>query len=568
MAVFATYIPFSEINKNKPSTIDEFHNAIVTFPRMRLMHLCSAMNALLRSDTEPINRKAHDSLVRTLFDEPTAAALLSSREDVRFVFHRQQILFVAKTAIMSCSDLEQNIDPARFRELGKVFLMAGDHLPILTKKPDPLEDKFAFFAAQLLPVQEASGFHRFDHKMARSFAMLGESIRQLREGNRRYWDIPAIFEQVSGVPLLTFQSLLFGALTKFLQFDPNAYVKDPRSYGLNRGWFASTKVEPKLIERFLECVSATADKLKDEFGRANWGTNDFTPFRDRPLFRDGEYYFLLDFAFLAEKFETGPFWSVHNSLREKNDRTDLHSFWGEVFERYCCNTLETTCNPTVNVFHDSPNFQDQSKGQVCDAVIVCGTSAVFLEIKGATFSSRAKYAGDYHLLASEIDHKLVQDENGDAKAVRQLKRAMELSFDRANPEKVDRLDLRLIDTVYPLIITRDDIGSVFAINGYIGLKFDAAVDRRKVSVRVTPIFCMNAEDLERLSAYFSDTPLSDLLHAHHRACKGRGDYLLTSYFATDGNRLLHRLGGRRPETIEKAWKELTDTGIAHLGLTP
>jgi hypothetical protein len=568
MAVFATYIPFSEINENKPSTIEEFHKAIAAFPRTRLLHICSAMNALLRSEDQSVNIAAHDSLVRNLFDDATAARLLQPGEEVRFVFHRQQILFIAKAAILYCTDDDQNIDPAQFKELGKVFLMAGDHLATPPKKPEGIPDKFAYFASMLLPVQEASGFHRFDYKMARSFMMLDHSAPQLRDRKPRYWDIPALFERVCALPLLTFQSLLFGALTKFSKFDPKAYMDDPRSYGLDRGWFRSTNVRPELIETFLEYVSETPARFKVSFEKADWGASDFTPFRDRPLFKVGDYYFLIDFAFLAEKFETGPFWTVHNSLTTSADKIDLHSFWGEVFERYSNDVLKTTSDIAVNVVSDSPDFEDKSRGQLCDAAVLCGTSAVFIEMKGATFTSRAKYGSDYHRLMAEVDAKLVHEPDGVAKAVYQLKRAVESAFDRSVPEKVKGIDLRLVDTVYPLVVTRDDIGNVFAMNGYLQVKFSDAIGRPDVTVRVTPLFCMNAEDFERLCAYLGDTPLADLLHAHYRACRERGDYLMTSYFATDGNKILKRLGLRQPKVSLGAWSRLAEIAVQHLGLKP
>jgi hypothetical protein len=566
MVVFATYIPFSEINENKPSTIEEFHKAIAAFPRTRMLHICSAMNALLRSEDQPVNIAAHDSLVRNLFDDATAASLLQPREEVRYVFHRQQILFIAKTVILYCADDDQTIAPAQFKELGKVFLMAGDHLGTPPKKPEAIPDKFAYFASTLLPVQEASGFHRFDYKMARSFMMLHHSAPQLRDRRPRYWDIPALFEQTCGLPLLTFQSLLFGALTKFVKFDPKAYMDDPRSYGLDRGWFRSTNVRPELIETFLDCVSNTPELFKGSFEKADWGASDFTPFRDRPLFKDGDYYFLIDFAFLAEKFETGPFWTVHNTLKTNAEKIDLHSFWGEVFERYSNDVLKTASDKAVNAVQDSPDFEDESKGQLCDAAVVCGTSAVFIEMKGATFTSRAKYGSDYHRLMAEVDAKLVQEPDGVAKAVYQLKRAVELAFDPSAPEKVKGLDLRLVDTVYALVVTRDDIGSVFAMNGYLQVKFSAAMNDTDASVRVTPLFCMNAEDFERLCAYLGDTALADLLHAHYRACRERGDYLMTSYFATDGNKILKRLGLRQAKVSLGAWSRLAEIAVQHLGL--
>jgi hypothetical protein len=197
---------------------------------------------------------------------------------------------------------------------------------------------------------------------------------------------------------------------------------------------------------------------------------------------------LIDFAFLAEKFETGPFWTVHNSLKTNADKIDFHSFWGEVFERYRNDALKSASDNAVNAVHDSPDFEDESKGQLCDAAIVCDTSAVFIEMKGATFSSRAKYDSDYHGLMSEVDAKLVQERDGSAKAVYQLKRAVELAFDRSASGKVNGLDLRLIDRLYPLVVTRDDIGSVFAMNGYLQVKFWAALNDTDVTVRVIPMF--------------------------------------------------------------------------------
>jgi hypothetical protein len=568
MAVFAVYIPYSEINGGVPSTLAEFHQSIETFPRSRILHFCTAMNYLLRSDDEPVNGLAHDSLVRTLFKPDDASNLLQQREEVRYAFHREQILFVAKTAIMQCADREEVIPTERLQELGRIFLMASDHLPQMSPKPEPLDERFAWFTRQLLPVQEASGFHRFDYKMARSYVMLSESITQLQGANRRYWDIPALFEQATGLPLLTFQSLLWGALTKFRTFDPSKYAIDPRSYSLNQQWFASTTVPPELVDRFLSSVSGTSDQFKAAFERTNWGNSDFTHFRDKPLFRDGENYFLIDFAFLAEKLETSPFWTVHNSLPSAAQKTDLHAFWGDVFEQYGRSLLRSTCRPPKNVFHDRPVFVDRDKGEACDTVVVCDTSAVFIEMKGATFSSRAKYGEDHQRLRTEIDNKLVQQEDGEAKAVWQLKRTIELAFDNQVPERIEGLDLRLIDTVFPLVITRDDIGSAFALNGYLQLKFSDVIQADNISVKVTPIFCMSAEDFERLSAYVKDVPLTDLLHAHYRACREKGDYLLTSYFATSGNELITRLGQRRSDLNASALRRLTESTIEHLGLRP
>src|SRR5437660_9122285 len=104
MAAVATYVPYSELNDGQPSTLDEFCGQLGTFARSRILHLCSAMNAALRSNEDPINREAHDALVKSFFEPQLADRLLRKKGDVRFVFHRQQILFVAKTAVLHCPD--------------------------------------------------------------------------------------------------------------------------------------------------------------------------------------------------------------------------------------------------------------------------------------------------------------------------------------------------------------------------------------------------------------------------------------------------------------------------------
>lgn len=566
MATFASYVPFSELNDGTPSTLEEFRKEVAVFSRTRLLHLCSVVNALLRSNDGPVNVAAHDSLVKAFFEPDTARRLLKKHGEVRFVFHRQQVLFVAKTALLVCSEEGLVPDAAQFIKLGRAFLMAGDHLP----KPGSsqsftnLEDKFPFFAAQLLPTQEGSAFHRFDHKMARSFAMLTTSLPKLKGGPGPYWDIAVEFEKVTKIPLLSFQALLLGALTKFHEFDAGKYLEDTRNYGLSLQWFASTTVPPETVSRFLDLISGTPDQYREFYAkRTDSGNNDFTALRDKPLFRDGDFLFLIDFAFLAEKFETAPFWIVHDSL-DGGRRADFHAFWGQVFEQYGCDFLVQAARTNANAVYPNPQFADRQKGQVCDVIVVCGNAAAYIELKGATFTSQAKYSSDHGLLKQELEKKLVEEDGG-AKAVCQLKRAVELTCSES-PEEVAGLELGGISCVYPMVVTRDDIGSVLGVNAFLQVRFNSVVARKSMKKNVTPLYCMNAEDFERLSAYFDDTGLTDLLYAYYRAVRRRGDYFLTPYFATDGNDILREKGAMKPLVALQHWKELTETALAHLGL--
>jgi len=76
-----------------------------------MVYLCSAMNVLLhswlRGVPDPTN---HDLLVKMLLDDSTAEQLLkgSKAQEPLFVFHREQLLFVAKEAILICPEAGLN----------------------------------------------------------------------------------------------------------------------------------------------------------------------------------------------------------------------------------------------------------------------------------------------------------------------------------------------------------------------------------------------------------------------------------------------------------------------------
>jgi hypothetical protein len=362
MAKFALYRPYSDLHDNVPSTLESFRTALSGFSRIKILHTCSVMNAALREDKDPRSRRAHDSLVRGVFSPSTADRLLRQDENVRFVFHRQQLLFIMKEALLNCAD-DGKIPATPDDAFGDIFLMASDHLPLQTAKPETLEDKFVWIAANLLPVQEASAFNNFDLSIVRSQLMLFEALPKV-EGKPHY-DIPTLFEGITGMPLMTFHSLEFGALTKFLKFDAERFVQNPRNYSLQREWFSSTKVPSAQVDAFLNFSAATPDQLASELPKHNSGPNDYTIFRDKPLFRDGDNLFLVDFSFLAEKIESAPFWTIHSTLGQ-DERKDFHSFWGRVFERYSNDLLESAVDGRINALYRNPVFESRPSEEVCD----------------------------------------------------------------------------------------------------------------------------------------------------------------------------------------------------------
>jgi hypothetical protein len=97
---FATYFTFAEFNSGRPSSPEQFQNALSGYHRDSVVALCSAVNCLLKTwEGGRVDPKAHDLLARTAFSADLAYRMSQARENVRdprVAFHRQQLLFVGE----------------------------------------------------------------------------------------------------------------------------------------------------------------------------------------------------------------------------------------------------------------------------------------------------------------------------------------------------------------------------------------------------------------------------------------------------------------------------------------
>src|SRR6202030_1363414 len=113
---------------------------------------------------------------------------------------------------------------------------------------------------------------------------------------------------------------------------------------------------------------------------------------NKPLFNDGGLYRPLDISLLAEKMESGVFWGVNGQV-EPSKRDQFHAFWGEVFELYASWLIGSSVGGKVNQFFPNPRYLKGDR-QVCDVIVLSGTSVVLIECKGSTVSADGKYGGD------------------------------------------------------------------------------------------------------------------------------------------------------------------------------
>lgn len=144
---FLRILTYDEVfGGSRPSLMD-FQERLAKLPKLQLVRFCAVMNAFLRSDVssdELLNFATHKAMIRALFPQQTAEAILkvSVGNHPRVVFHRQQLLFVAKEALLHASDASGLA--ISNHALGELFLIANDHMH--SEHDDGVQGTLASFA--------------------------------------------------------------------------------------------------------------------------------------------------------------------------------------------------------------------------------------------------------------------------------------------------------------------------------------------------------------------------------------------------------------------------------------
>lgn len=518
-----TYVSYKEV-AGTPCTDSLLKSFLSKYKRSEVLYLCALLNAVLESWSGNIRAEVHEQLLELAFLPEHARRLkiiISSTSHPQLVFHRAQILFIAKQALLCCEDDEAILDKFRhpyWGGLGIAFLMANDLLHFdFAYRDGTAEQQALVRIAHSIPILE-SGPTNLTHRIGRAWLMLKKFGPH--QDSKSYFNIEDAFQDVAGLSTDDYLAYCVGMISHYLAITFEQIAKGKESIGLTREWFKRPHIDSKSVDAFLKDVSASPTALATSFLSRNWGPMDMTWFRDKPVHKLKESIFVaLDARYLSEKLESGIFWRVHNSLGSSRDKERLHNHWGITFENYMNWLLDQACRNSQNKFHASPKYPNGD--EVCDAIIICGSNAVFIEYKGSTFTAESKYKGDLSGLASEIEDNLIGTETK-RKGIRQLTNAILTVFGKQSTSIVTKIDLSRITTIFPLIVTRDDIGGSWGISGYLQMQADKFFNRRRLRPKtVTPIFCMSSEGIEGLTAYLQDLPLTDLLHGWYINDPGR-----------------------------------------------
>jgi hypothetical protein len=473
------------------------------------------------------------------------------------------MLFLMQEVIRCCPDFDESQgSQLPLEELGNVFLMANEQL--YSPVPERIEpnDAILQLILLLLPSSEANLFVNAILKMARAHLMVTR-IAEKRRQEKGFFDIPVLFQDATGISYEAFEALMIGVFTRLVNVDQA--LKDANQFGIEASYFANTSAQVGQIDKFFALVSATLDEYATALESQKPRPNDFRVIRDKPIVKLWNRYFPLDAHIGIEKFESAVYWCILKYLPE-NQKKVFPTFWGNIFEDYVIWLLKNSAKEKFNRIIANPRYADEPDQQVCDVIVQCGPIAIFIEIKGNTITSEAKYSNDLAELRKELERKWVGTEEK-RKGVWQLVSAIKATCSNEGPRMIEGIDMRRVSCVMPVVVTRDDFGGYMGVNTYMNERFKQVLGNVRYQRSITPLLCICVDTLEKLSPYLEDTSLSEFFSS-----RLRGDKKLSAPFFASLQIVLDRKnrgqGDRQPTILRDATYAVIKGAADFLHLTP
>jgi hypothetical protein len=498
------WLTWSELVSGPRITKEQFQAQLADYPKSSILIACAKLSVGLGygpdACTVPADRVA-DLHIPILFPAslvPTVRHWFHKRDRIPF-FNGQLRYLAAETVRLKSVHHVPEVpgNGPQNDQFGELMLKSGE---LLYKKYVAVKDEldgYANIAAEFLPVYEITSPTEPLLTFARFYVWLVRVIPRIPKDVLKF-DIEKEFQKVFPFPVITYAEFVLTFATHALQERQTQTHDKPIDATLRKSWFKTTTVSETVLQKMFETLSFSLDNLPEPKDTLGYG--DFEFLKDRPYFLFNGDMYMLDYEFALGKLESAIIWRVLRSL-PANQKEPWLSYWGLVFEEYVTWMFETYAAPARNKVYSNPRYAN-STDQICDQIIVCGSTAVLIEDKLATCPAADRYSGDYEKIKAYLEDKLVT-----GKGVDQLLNAVERFRDADAPDY-----LKNINKIIPLIITRDDIGSSWGVNAYLNKRFRDKLSRKaRKRVVVTPLVSMNISCLERMMWILQNKTLADVL---------------------------------------------------------
>ena len=220
------------------------------------------------------------------------------------------------------------------------------------------------------------------------------------------------------------------------------------------------------------------------------GFADFEFLANRPYFATADALYCLDYEYAVSKLESGALWRVLRKVPEKKKGAYL-GFWGNVFEDYIAWLFEIYSNGQINLFYDSPSYEHEDK-PICDAIVVCGTTAVLIEAKLGTCRAHVAMRATLKRCKNTSKTSWWLAPTGRWELLNFSPQSRILRRDRRNEYR----QFHGVTKIIPLIIAKDDIASCWVINNYLNRRFQEKLKAGcKASHEITSLVSMSVSNL-------------------------------------------------------------------------
>lgn len=501
------WVPWSVLTGTPRATLVELRALLRKYSRTSLLTACARLGigfgfgpeAETAADFERTGFWAGLLLPPALIPK-----VFSFAKQGRPIFMQAQIRSLAAEVMRLPISASDGLETVPDQQIGELLLRAGEALYKPLVKVEGQMEQLANYVALFLPYYELNGPGDPIMSFLRFYIFLTINIPRLPQELRNF-DVFALFEGEFGFSLTLYCEFIFAFINHAILERKNLTSTGRLDGALRKTWFQKTTLLVDQIEKMFATVSFGLNDLPDT--KPSVGFADFEFLRDRPYFATDEALYCLDYEYAVAKLESGALWRVLRRLPEKKKEAYL-GFWGNVFEDYVAWLFESYSNGQINVFYVSPLYDNDDK-PICDAIVVCGTTAVLIEAKLGTCPAKVRYAGDYQTMQAYLEQKLVAGTDRPVGVAQLLAAVGRLTV---GPTESIPAHLRGIKKFIPLIITKDEIGSSWVINNYVNKRFQEQLKPEWTAKHaVTSLVTMNVSSLERLMHALSSNALSDVL---------------------------------------------------------
>jgi hypothetical protein len=506
------WLQWYEVNGGSRTIKDQYRELLRKYNRSSLLVLCAQLSVAFAYGPEG-ETSANDELTKRLivwlFPPGLVSKINEFAKQDRIIFFQAQLRYIAAEVIRLGADITEKLPAIENFDVGELLLRASELMYLKhPDQPDPF-DQLANRISQFLPIYEIDLPNDPFMLQLRFYIFLTVIIPRLPP-EKRIFDIDKLFKDHFGFELTTFRQFMyaFGMHALMMRMDekPSRGTED---CGLRVSTFKNATVSHEQINAMFATVSFSWENLKGAKETKGYANFDFL--KDQPYFLFKEALYCLDYEFGMGKLESSVIWRIVKRTMDKNKGDEYLGFWGYVFEDYVAWLFETYSLPRFNKVYPSPKYIDDPSKEICDTIIICGSTAILIESKLATCASIVRYGGDYAAMRDFLEERLVT-----TVGVRQLRTAIDNLT--SLPAQCLPVWLAGVTKLIPVIITKDDIGSCWYVNKYLNDRFEVDLNRKKYKgISICPLVSMSIASLERCMKELKSRHFSDVLEQRIRA---------------------------------------------------